>query len=316
METEEVLEHPDISSQDSPMKTYTSELNTLKRHFPTVKSVNGESPVVNNTDFASVVNTIKAVSAACQEKDREELKINSEADAAGEKPAGTSTVSEKHEENKVNGSEQTEEIEPENKRLKVSIDSNDIDTKAQVDEDLKGISDIEKSSLGSNDKNSLELEVNLISKPDIEGEEEPCSVGKSDVCSMKEDCNCGEETELSLRIEPSPVKEVENHSSDLENRNKPENCFTPVKNHQCLSEEARKSPFLIDDKIRNSLKGIVEKIKFSPDRKRNLNDNKDKLPDQDKGYYKNEKVIAQGMFYQGLFLNSVFLSLSRLFQLT
>ena len=303
MEIEEALEHPDISSQDSPMKTFTSELNTLKRHFPTVKSVNGESPGVNNADIATVVNTIKAVSAACQAKDLEEHKINSETDAISERLTDTSSVEESNEENKVNGNEQTSEHEgePENKRIKVSIENtgNDIQHKADEKESKEFPDSGNNSFPDSNDNLSIEPEISD-NDPVSERMVGSCSIGNSNACPNKEDCDCGEESELRLRIEASPEKEDENQSSDLENRKKPENCFTPIKNHQCLSEEARKSPFLIGDKIRNSLKGIVEKVKSSPDHKRNscspYTDYKDdKLQDQEEGYYRSEKVIAQGM---------------------
>ena len=291
METEKAPEQPDISSQDSPMKTFTTELNTLKRHFPTVKSVNGESPSSNNADIAAVVNTIKAVTAACQGRDLEEHKTHSENDAINDSLTGTSSVDESTEENKLNGNEQIskDENEPENKRVKLCDEENtNNDSEPKADEnELKKIHNDRNKSSPENDKNS---------------NNEHKSVEKVGACSSKEDCNCGEESELKLQIEASPEKGDENHYSDLEKLRKPENCFTPIKNHQCSSDEARKSPFLIGDKIRNSLKGIVEKVKSSPDHKRNLcclypDDKDDKLLDQDKGYYSNDKIIAQGRIH-------------------
>lgn len=287
MELEEALEQPDDCSQDSPMKVLKTELNSLKRHFPTVKSINGECP---SNAVASVVNTIKAVSAACQAKAVDQHMRNIINDSS----CGCQDVSESPDEDditsKLYGDKQISKVksEPEIKRAKLS--NEDCENKK---------SRIETDKIQENGSTeSIKDKNNTVLVTDSKTFEE----NEFKTCSSEQDCNCGEETEFKLQIEATPEKcdDIQDSELDDKHRKPLEDYHTPIKNHQCPSEEARTSPFFIRDQMRNSLKGIVEKVKSSPDHRRNLcssyQDGKDnRLIEPDKSHYNNDKLIAQGM---------------------
>lgn len=249
MEVEDVLDSE--SSQDSRLKSVSVEINSFKRHFP-VKPLNGESSNKDFADIMSVVNTIKAVSSAYQGTDKGDTQILN-IDTTNKKDKVCS---------KLNGSDQnycsSAEGEPESKRLKLFCDN------TNRENDFKTID--KDSDKAPDESDSSDPHENGTSSKEALG------IHSSNDNTLETSYNGEGELELKLEIETTPEKSDTDEQEDLSYKVKKtvEDFSTPVKNDLCSEEEARRSPFLIGDKMRNSLKGIVEKVKSSPDHKRNL----------------------------------------------
>lgn len=284
MEVEDVLESNE-SSQDSRLKSVSVEINSFKRHFP-VKPLNGENSNKDFADIMSMVNTIKAVSSAYQGTDKGDHQI-----------LHTDTTNIHQRDSlckKLNGGDQNNTAvgEPESKRAKLHCDrtyrENDFQTidKSDKTPDESGSSDPHEN--GTSSKGTLELHTERM--PDNGN-------------TLETSCSGEGELELRLEIETTPEKSDTDEQDNLNYKVKKtaEDYSTPIKNDLCSEEEARRSPFLIGDKIRNSLKGIVEKVKSSPDHKRNLGSCLDDKEDR----VLKDVLVGYKLSEQGKYLNTV-----------
>ena len=265
MDIEERLDSSD--SQDSRLKTLTSDLKSFKRHY-SVKPLNGESQT-DIADIASVVQTIKAVSAAYQGAGLGDCKTNMKNDCV-EVAANIGKSL-----NKLNT---TEIDEPDSKRVRLSSETikNETDIDTDVDKTHNGIHASQKHlqqhnhNPGSEHNKTHILNSEDCSKSISNSAEETESLRLQSDSSESNCCSIEKAEKLRLKNELSPEKCDPYQDSDLNEKvRKPEEDYvTPVKTQKCSSDVPRKSPFLIGDKIRQSLKGIVEKVKSSPDHKR------------------------------------------------
>ena len=253
MDIEKHLDSAD--SQDSRLKILSADLESFKRNY-SGKHLNGESTSQDIADIAAVVQTIKAVSAACSasetdEPDKKKVKLNciTECDIANGETDRDKT------QNGIGISPSDEEH------------SQKLDLKPDTDE-------IETADTGT--KEHISERSNIT-------EELPSPISQN--TSHDGGCdNNGDAENPRFKNELSPVKGDVHQDGDLnETVKRPvDDYLTPVKSQPCSSDEPRKSPFLIVDKMRNSLKGIVEKAKSSPDHKKlsiSRDEKEDRTPD-------------------------------------